>query len=80
MYIGTKGYIMFGDRWITENDKILYNQLGEVFTVLDYKVIEEQTLLIPELMPHHSTWYYKKFSCVKLDKEVKITDKFYTTK
>src|SRR5574343_347139 len=40
-YDGLDGYIMLEDDWISENDKILYNQNNEIFTVLGFKVIEQ---------------------------------------
>lgn len=33
-YDGLDDYIMLEDEWISENDKILYNQNNEIFTVL----------------------------------------------
>lgn len=73
-----KGYIMFEDNWITEYDKVLYNQKGEMFTVLDFVEVEENVLMFPDMMPYFDGWKLTKLSCVKLDKKVDIDNIFYT--
>ncbi|MFW6220031.1 MAG: hypothetical protein ACOC33_04250 [bacterium] len=72
-----KGFVMFEDNWITENNKILYNKDGELFSVLDFQCVEENTLIMPEIMPYLNGWAFRKFSCVKLDKEVNVGDVLY---
>jgi hypothetical protein len=74
-----KGYAMFDDRWIGEYDKLLYNDKGETFAVLDVKVIEVNTL-IGETSAYCNLWVNWKHSCVKFDKNIKINvgDVFYT--
>jgi len=73
-----KDYIMFEDNWISENDKTLYNEEGVSFSVLDFQEVEENTLVMPDIMPYHNGWVFRKFSCVKLDKNVNVGDVFYT--
>jgi hypothetical protein len=75
--IKLNGYIMFEDNWITENDKTLYNEKGDSFSVLDFEEIKENTLIL-DTMPYESGWRELKFSCVKLDKSVNVGDVFYT--
>lgn len=77
-YLKLKDYIMFEDNWITENDKMLYNEDGVSFSVLDFQEVEENTLVMPEIMPYFDGWAFRKFSCVKLDKKVNVGDVFYT--
>ena len=77
-YEGLDGYVMFEDDWITENDKILYNQNNQLFNVLGFKVIEKNILVNPLVAPFSDGWGIRKFSCVKLDKEFNLTDVFYT--
>jgi hypothetical protein len=77
-YLKLKDYVMFEDNWITENDKILYNEKNESFSVLDFQEVEENILVMPEIMPLHSGWAFRKFSYVKLDKNVNVGDVFYT--
>lgn len=64
-------YVIFEDRWISENDKVLFNQKGDTFIVLDFKEVKEKTLIIENV--------YKEqiFSSVKLDKNVNVGDIFY---
>ncbi len=50
-------YIMFEDNWINENDKTLYNNDDESFSVLDFKEIKENTHIMNTL-PLES--YYAK--------------------
>jgi hypothetical protein len=75
-----KDYPIFNDDFISSSDKILYNQNGESFNVLDFKELEENTLINPLPSPHNNGWSLKKFSCVKLDKPVQIGDVFYINK
>ena len=77
-YLKLKDYLMFEDNWISENDKTLYNENNESFSVLDFQEVEENTLVIPDIMPHHNGWAFRKFSCVKLDKNVNVGYVFYT--
>lgn len=72
-----KGYVQFEDNWINENDKTLYNEEGDSFSVLDFDEIKENTLIL-DTMPYESGWCELKFSCVKLDKNVNVGDVFYT--
>lgn len=72
-----KDYIMFDDNWITENDKTLYNEKGDSFSVLDFEDIKENTLIL-DTMPYESVWRELKFSCVRLDKDINVGDIFYT--
>ena len=72
-----KDYIMFEDNWITEHDKILYNENGESFPVLDFQEIEEDVFIM-DTLPYESGRMKHKFSCVKLDKNVNVGDIFYT--
>ncbi|MDA3779047.1 MAG: hypothetical protein PF487_02255 [Bacteroidales bacterium] len=72
-----KNYIMFEDRWISENDKILYNVNNEKFLVLEFQEVTENVLIL-DTMPYESEWREQKFSCVKLDKDVNVGDVFYT--
>jgi hypothetical protein len=72
-----KDYIMFEDNWIGKNDKILYNEKGVSFSVLDFEEIKENTLIL-DTMPYESGWRELKFSCVKLDKSVNVGEVFYT--
>ena len=51
-----KDYVMFEDNWISKHDKILYNEKNESFLVLDFKEYEENTLVMPDIMPHHNGW------------------------
>lgn len=76
-YLKLKGYIQFEDNWITENDKILYNEKGVSFSVLSFKKIKRNTLML-NTMPYGSGWRELEFSCVKLDKPVNVGDVFYT--
>ena len=78
--IDLKDYIVFDDNWISENDKTLYDENGNSFSVLDFKEIEENTLVNPEVMPYFDAWKFCKFSCVKLDKVVNVGDIFYNNK
>lgn len=68
---------MFEDNWLTEKNKTLCNKDGEMFLVLDFQVVEENTLVMPEIMPYLDGWLFRKFSCVKLDKNVNVRDVFY---
>ena len=77
-YLKLKNYVMFEDNWITENDKILYSENNESFLVLDFQVMEENTLIMSDIMPHYNGWAFRKFSCVKLDKNINVDDVFYT--
>lgn len=72
-----KGYVMFEDYWITENNKTLYDKDGVSFSVLDFEEAKENTLIL-DTMPYENGWHELKFSCVKLNKEVKVGDVFYT--
>jgi len=74
-----KGYVQFEDNWISEIDKILYNEEGISFSVLDFEEIKENTLIL-EAMPYKNVWSELKFSCVKLYKVVNVGDVFYTYK
>ena len=76
-YLKLKGYVMFEDNWITENDKTLYNKDGVSFSVLDFEEVKENTLIL-DTMPYDSGCRELKFSCVKLDKNVNVGDVFYT--
>ena len=76
-YLKLKGYVMFEDNWIIENDKTLYDKEGNSFSVLEYEEIKENTLIL-DALPYKSGWCELKFSCVKLDKDVNIGDVFYT--
>jgi len=71
---------MFEDNWISECDEILYDKDGNSFPVLGFQETEETVLLMPEIMPHFNGWKLRKFSCVKLDKNVKIGEIFYNIK
>lgn len=73
-----KDYVMFEDNWISKHDKILYNEKNESFLVLDFKEYEENTLVMPDIIPHHNGWCLRTFSFVKLDKPVNMGDMFYT--
>ena len=77
-YLKLKDYVMFEDNCITKNNKILYNEDGITFSVLDFQEVEENTLIMPEIMPFFNGWAFRKFSCVKLDKTVNVGDVFYT--
>lgn len=79
-YLKLKDYVMFEDNWITENDKILYNKDGVFFSVLDFQEVGENTLVMPETMPYLDGWSFRKFSCVKLDKNVNMCDIFYVSR
>lgn len=76
-YQRLKNYVMFDDNWISEYDKVLYDKNGVAFSVLDFQEIEENTLVIPDIMPYGNGWMIRKFSCVKLDKNVNIGDILY---
>lgn len=77
-YLKLKDYIMFEDNWISEYDKILYDEKGNYFSVLDFQEVEENTLVMPDIMPYHNGWAFRKFSCVRLNKNVNVGDVFYT--
>lgn len=72
-----KGYIVFEDNWINENDKTLYNKNNVSFSVLDFEEIKENVLII-DTTPYESGWRELKFSCIKLDKDVNVGDVLYT--
>lgn len=76
-YQKLKNYVMFEDNYISEHDEILYNKDGEPFSILDFEEVEENTLVMPEIMPYLDGWRLRKFSCVKLDKEVNVGDVLY---
>jgi len=65
---------MFEDNYINESDKILFNDKREPFLILDFKEIEEECRISSNI--HYNKWVNRKFSCVKLDKEVKVGDSF----
>lgn len=77
-----KGYIVFDDNWISEYDTVLYNDKDELFNVLDFKEITEEVPFYPLINPSIPIrrTYNKKFSCVKLDKNVNIGDILYCLK
>lgn len=61
--------IMFEDNWISENDKIIYNQNDESFTVLVFtEYLKNRDIGIGK----------QKHSCVKLNKSVNVGDVLYT--
>ena len=71
------GFVLFEDNWIGEENKVLYNQDGIAFNVLEFQEIEKNMLVMPEVMPYIDGWRMCKLSCVKLDKEVQLSDIFY---
>ena len=73
-----KNYVMFEDNWISGHDTILYNEKNESFLILDFQEVEENTLIIPDIMPYHNGWGLRTFSCDKLVKNVNVGDIFYT--
>ncbi|MFW6226300.1 MAG: hypothetical protein ACOC3V_05025 [bacterium] len=48
-FLDLKNYIVFEDSWISEYDKILYNEKGEPFLVLDFKEIHENVIVMSYL-------------------------------
>lgn len=77
-HLNLKGYVILEDTWITEYNKIIYNEKREPISVLDYKEIELNTLVNPTILPHLNGWKIIKFSCLKLDKIVNVGDILYT--
>jgi hypothetical protein len=75
-----KDFVVFGDNWVGEEDKILYDEDNNIVRVLGFEVLEINVLVMPDVMPVHNGWALRKFSAVKLDREVKIGDRFYTSK
>jgi len=80
-----KGYAILEDRWVSENDKFLFDQNGNTYTVLDFTEIEEYINYIPKVIEPGfilpiSNWQLTKLSCVKLDKEVNVGDILYVCK
>ena len=75
-----KNYVMFEDFWITENNKVLYNQQNEEFLIIDFIEVEEEIPILPHIpisIPVNKT-YRQKFSCLRLNKNVKVGDVLYT--
>lgn len=70
-----KGYVVFEDNWICEFDKVLFNNKGDIYLVLDFKEIKENVLF-----PYKNVWKEQKFSCVKLDKCVNVGDVLFVKK
>jgi hypothetical protein len=73
-YFHLKDYVMFEDNFITKHDKMLCNENGEYFNILDVQEVEEHTLVMPEIMPFANGWAFRTVSCVKLDKNVNAGD------
>ncbi len=72
-----KNYIIFNDSYISEHDKILYNQNNEIFTILDFQEITENILIIPKGILYFDGYATRKFSCVKLDRMPNLNNIFY---
>ena len=68
-YIEDDFYI-FGDRWISEYDKILYDKHGHEYDILEFKYIERNIQIGPRMMK-------QKLSAVKFSEEFEIGDIFY---
>lgn len=76
--IGLWGYIILEDNWITENDKILEDELGNEYKVLDFKKLKfvEHSTSPQSIMP--TVLFTVKRSCIKLDKPIKPNMLLYT--
>jgi len=73
-----KDFVIFEDRWIIEGDKILVDDNGEEYNVLEYKVIKEDVLVCPEVMPYLNGWRKVTRTAIKLDKLIpKSITRFY---
>jgi len=78
-YLKLKNYIMFENNWISKHDKILYNNNGDTFFVLDFQEIEQEMPILPIIptsIPIKKT-FKKKFSCLKLNKNIDVGDVLY---
>jgi len=71
-----KGYVMLEDTWIHEENKTLYNQKGDKFLVLGFRILEKEKL--PNIHIRNQKPIIEKFSCVLLDKPINIGDVLYT--
>mgnify|MGYP006995564388 CR=1 FL=1 len=74
--IKLKGYVMLEDTWVHEENKILYNKKGDKFLVLGFHILEKEQL--PNIHIRHLKPIIEKFSCVLLNKPIKIDDVLYT--
>ena len=61
------GFYIFGDRWISEYDKTLYDKHGYEFDVLEFKYTERNIQMGPRMCK-------QKLSSVKLSEECEIGD------
>jgi len=76
------GYAIFGDNWISSHDKVLYDDNGNEYEVLDFQEIEKEVCKYPELNKFFHIigihGYVKEhYSCLKIE-GAKIGDVFYT--
>lgn len=75
-YLKVKDYAILEDNWITEHDKVLVDQNGNQYNVLDFIEIKENTLVM-DTLPYYSGWVELKKSYVKLDKKINKNDILY---
>ena len=68
------GYVMFSDNWISEIDKKLIDEKGEIYTVLDFMETTKNSKDVGPYSPYVNPWREMKFSCVRLDKPVNVGD------
>jgi len=64
-----KKYVIFEDYWINKYDKFLYNKSKKIFKILDFITIEKA-----RISPYKG---FERYSCLLLDKPVKIGDIMY---
>jgi hypothetical protein len=75
--LNIEGYVMLDDSWVDEYVKVLYKE-GVIYNILWFQEILVHELIITPSTPYMNCWGYRKVSCVKLDKDVKVGDIFYT--
>ena len=71
-----QNYVIFDDNWISEYDTVLLNENGDRFSILDYKELKENILVI-DTLPYNTGLIERNVSCIKLDKKVNVGDVFY---
>lgn len=71
-----KGFAVLDDNWVSAEDT-LYDEHNNVVKIIDFEVLEINTLVNPKAMPYENGWAMRRFSAVKLDREVSKGDTFY---
>ena len=77
-YLRLNGFVVLEDTWINEFNEKLYDQYNNVYLVLDFYVLEKEETHHPLLSRFDLKPIINKFSCLLLDKPIKVGDVLYT--